>query len=74
MDFCELSIHLRKFIRIGSGSRKSENRGSGLGMDFARALNSNLNSILAHSATRQSRGHHLEKVVLDRFGLDVTSQ
>src|SRR5713226_6230571 len=43
------------------GFSKSGNRGSGLGMDFARALNSNLNSIFSSFGNeRVTQGSHLE--------------
>lgn len=51
-------------------------RGAGLGMNFAQALNSNLNQIFRDFGTEQvSRGSHLEKLVLirERVGRDNIS-
>ncbi|MBN1825981.1 MAG: hypothetical protein JW958_06925 [Candidatus Eisenbacteria bacterium] len=47
------------------GYSESGNRGSGLGRDFARALNANLNSIFADFGKEKiARGSHLEKLCL----------
>jgi hypothetical protein len=52
------------------GFAKSGNRGSGLGMDFARALNSNLNSIFSSFGSEKvTRGSHLEKLTLIGSGV-----
>jgi len=52
------------------GFSKSGNRGSGLGMDFARALNSNLNSIFSSFGDETiTRGSHLEKLCLIGSGV-----
>jgi len=52
------------------GFSKSWNRGSGLGMDFARALNSNLNSIFSSFGDEKiTRGSHLEKLCLIGSGV-----
>jgi hypothetical protein len=47
------------------GFSKVGNRGSGLGIDFARALNRNLNSVFNSFGTEKvTRGSHLEKLCL----------
>src|SRR5208283_6071508 len=52
------------------GFSKTGNRGSGLGMDFARALNSNLNSIFSSFGDEKiTRGSHLEKLCLIGSGV-----
>jgi hypothetical protein len=52
------------------GFAKSGNRGSGLGMDFAHALHSNLNSIFNSFGTEKvTRGSHLEKLCLIGSGV-----
>jgi hypothetical protein len=52
------------------GFSKSGNRGSGLGMDFARALNRNLNSVFSSFGNeRVTRGSHLEKLCLIGSGV-----
>jgi hypothetical protein len=52
------------------GFSKNGNRGSGLGMDFARALHSNLNSIFNSFGTEKvTRGSHLEKLCLIGSGV-----
>ncbi len=52
------------------GFSKIGNRGSGLGMDFARALNSNLNSIFRSFGDETiTRGSHLEKLCLIGSGV-----
>ena len=46
------------------------NKGSGLGMDFARALHRNLNTIFANFGNEKiTRGSHLEKLCLIRDGV-----
>lgn len=52
------------------------NRGRGLGMDFARALNDNLHQVFTDfGSERVTKGSHLEKLVLirDRVGRDNIS-
>jgi hypothetical protein len=52
------------------GFSKTGNRGSGLGMDFAQALNANLNSIFRSFGDEQiTRGSHLEKLCLIGSGV-----
>jgi hypothetical protein len=52
------------------GFAKSGNRGSGLGMDFARALHSNLNTIFSSFGDEKvARGSHLEKLCLIGSGV-----
>lgn len=52
------------------GFCKSGNRGSGLGMDFARALHKNLGVIFKNFGEEQiTKGSHLEKVCLIREGV-----
>jgi hypothetical protein len=52
------------------GFSKTGNRGSGLGMDFARALNRNLNSVFSSFGNeRVTRGSHLEKLCLIGSGV-----
>ena len=52
------------------GYSLSGNRGSGLGMDFARALNRNLNIIFNNFGNEKiTRGSHLEKVCLIQAGV-----
>jgi hypothetical protein len=52
------------------GFSESGNRGSGLGMDFARALNQNLNSVFNSFGKEQvTRGSHLEKLCLIGSGV-----
>lgn len=52
------------------GFSESGNRGSGLGMDFARALNRNLNKVFADFGTEHiTRSSHLEKLCLIRDGV-----
>jgi hypothetical protein len=51
------------------GFSKTGNRGSGLGIDFARALNRNLNSVFSSFGNEQvTRGSHLEKLCLINSG------
>ena len=51
------------FSRVG-------NRGSGLGWDFARALNANLHTLFTNFGTEKiTRGSHLEKLCLIREGV-----
>jgi hypothetical protein len=52
------------------GFSKVGNRGSGLGMDFARALNRNLNSVFkSFGSEKVTRGSHLEKLCLIGSGV-----
>jgi hypothetical protein len=52
------------------GFSKTGNRGSGLGIDFARALNLNLHSVFASFGSEQvTRGSHLEKLCLIGSGV-----
>jgi hypothetical protein len=52
------------------GFSKFGNRGSGLGMEFARALNQNLNSVFSSFGNeRVTRGSHLEKLCLIGSGV-----
>jgi hypothetical protein len=52
------------------GFSKTGNRGSGLGVDFARALNRNLNSVFSSFGNEQvTRGSHLEKLCLIGSGV-----
>lgn len=52
------------------GFSKVGNRGSGLGMDFARALNRNLNSVFSSFGREKvTRGSHLEKLCLIGSGV-----
>lgn len=52
------------------GFSQSGNCGSGLGMDFAKALNSNLNVIFTDFGEEKiTRGSHIEKVCLVREGV-----
>jgi len=52
------------------GFSKEGNQGSGLGMDFARALNENLHTIFSDFGKEKvARGSHLEKVCLVREGV-----
>jgi len=52
------------------GFSQAGNKGSGLGMDFARALNRNLNTIFSNFGNEKvTRGSHLEKLCLIREGV-----
>ena len=52
------------------GFSKTGNGGSGLGMDFARSLNSNLSAIFTNFGDEKiTKGSHLEKVCLIRAGV-----
>jgi hypothetical protein len=52
------------------GFSESGNGGSGLGIDFAEALNSNLNVIFTNFGNEQiTKGSHIEKVCLIRAGV-----
>ena len=52
------------------GFSKTGNSGSGLGIDFARALNTNLNVIFTNFGDEQiTKGSHIEKVCLIREGV-----
>jgi hypothetical protein len=52
------------------GFSQTGNSGSGLGIDFARALNSNLNVIFTNFGDEQiTKGSHIEKVCLVRDGV-----
>ena len=52
------------------GFSESDNKGSGLGMGFARALNRNLHSIFSNFGNEQvTQGSHLEKLCLIREGV-----
>ncbi len=52
------------------GFSESGNRGSGLGINFARALNKNLNSVFSSFGNEQvTRGSHLEKLCLIGSGV-----
>ncbi|USQ74016.1 hypothetical protein NF552_22705 (plasmid) [Roseomonas mucosa] len=52
------------------GFSRTDNRGSGLGMDFANALNASLKDMFGDfGAERVTRGSHLEKVCLIREGI-----
>lgn len=52
------------------GFSKTGNRGSGLGIDFARALNRNLNSVFSSFGNEQvTQGSHLEKLCLIDSGV-----
>ena len=52
------------------GFSQTGNSGSGLGVDFARALNSNLHVIFTNFGDEQiTKGSHIEKVCLVREGV-----
>lgn len=69
--YCFKEVHQNCLGFCATGTR-----GAGLGMDFAQALNSNLNSIFRDFGTEKvTRGSHIEKLVLirERVGRDNIS-
>ena len=65
-------IHLRKSIKTGWGFQRTANNrdASGLGMDFARALDRNLNSVFSSFGNEKvTHGSHLEKLCLIGSGV-----
>lgn len=63
--FCFSEVHQNWL-----GFSQSDNRGRGLGMDFARALAENLNKIFSDFGKENvTRGSHLEKLCLIREGV-----
>ena len=68
-------FHFKEVEQTWLGFTESGNRGSGLGMKFARALNENFGKIFADEQLEVTEGHHLEKLSLisDGVGRDSIS-